>query len=126
MNKSNHILVADDDPISLHAVTKILRSVGYAVTQASNGQETLALLRQMPDQYALVITDRIMPGLHAIELLKIMHGDTTLSKIPLIVLTGVADKEEMIEALQAGAFDFLYKPVEKPLLLAVVKKALQL
>jgi FixJ family two-component response regulator len=69
-----------------------------------------------------VIADRVMPHLPGTELAQRMQENPQLKSIPLILVTGIAEKEEVIEGIKAGARDFLYKPVEKDLLLAIVKK----
>jgi N-acetylglucosaminyl-diphospho-decaprenol L-rhamnosyltransferase len=116
------ILIVDDEPVSLHALSMYLRELGYAFVAAANGAEAWEILQQAPNDFFLVIADRIMPKLHGTELLMKMRADDALKNIPMVMLTGVADKTEMIEAVKLGASDFLYKPLEKDLLLAVIKK----
>lgn len=124
-NGKTKLLLADDDPISLRILISYLTEANFEVITALHGQEALEMLRCSPHDYAAVIVDRIMPYMHGMELLHQVQNDPELKNIPIIVITGVADKDEMVEALRAGAFDFLYKPVERELLLAVVKKALR-
>jgi len=118
------ILVVDDDPISLRIAIHHLEQNGYDTIAAENGQQALNLLQSAPNEFSLVLTDRIMPKLHGLDLIKQMKADATLHNIPTIMLTGVADKEEMIETIKAGVFDFIYKPIEQELLLLTIKRAL--
>lgn len=126
MNKFNaRILIADDDAISIHVLQKYLTDAGYEVIAVADGQQAWSLLQESPENFNLLIMDRVMPHLHGIDVVKQIQNNTLLKKTPVIMITGVAEKEEIIEAITAGVFDFLYKPIEKELLLAVVKKALQ-
>lgn len=116
------LLLADDDPISSRMLQSYLQEAGYNTVVVANGGAAWDLLQQDPKQFAMVIVDRIMPLLHGVDLVRKMRKDVLLQKIPVIMLTGVAEKEEVTEAIQAGVLDFLYKPVDKQLLLSVVKK----
>lgn len=117
------ILLADDDPISLEALKKYLHEARFDYAIAENGQQAWEMLIRDPTYFTLVIADRIMPKLHGLELLLRMKQHTVLKNIPFVIITGAAEKQEMVTILKAGAFDFLYKPVERDLLLAIVKKA---
>lgn len=119
------ILLVDDDPISLHLPMSYLTEEGYSCVLAENGEQALEILVSTPEDFSLVIADRVMPKLHGVELIQAMRKIPRFAKIPVIMLTALAEKAEMIEATALGAFDFLYKPIEKDLLLAVVKKALK-
>ncbi len=126
MNKTDlSILIADDDAISLCVLKEYLLAAGYKIVIAEDGQQAWDLLVQAPENFALVIIDRIMPHLHGLDVVKRMQNNPLLKKTPAIMVTGVADKEEIVAALKAGVFDFLHKPIERELLLAVVKRALQ-
>lgn len=120
----NKILLVDDDPISLHVLNEYLSAEGYVVVAAADGRAAWELLQTNPTEFSAVITDRVLPHLHGIDILKNMLADPILKNIPVIMITGVAEHEERIEAIKAGIFDFLYKPIEKDLLLAVVRKAI--
>ncbi len=118
------ILIADDDPISLRVLSEYLQIAGYNFVAVEDGQQAWELLQQTPEQFVLVISDRIMPKLHGLELLANMRQYPVLKNIPFVMLTGVSDKAEVVEATKAGVDDFLYKPITKELLLAVVKRML--
>jgi len=125
LSEPSKILIVDDDPISLAVVAQHLQIANYQCVIANHGQEAWELLQKTPKDFVMVIADRIMPYLHGIEVLAKMQQHSDLKEIPLIMLTGEADREEISAAFKAGVFDFLYKPVEKELLLAVVKRALK-
>lgn len=121
---NSKLLIVDDDLISLQVLSNYLQTTNYPFVTATDGQQAWELLQQSPAEFSVVIADRIMPKLHGIELLNKMREQENLKHIPFIMLTGEADKDEMITAMRAGVFDFLYKPVEKTLLLAVLNRAL--
>lgn len=118
------ILVVDDDTVSLMVVANHLEAANYRCVTAQHGLEAWEILQKTPQAFQLILTDRIMPHLHGLELLTKMQQHSVLKNIPLIMLTGEAEKAELLAAIKAGVFDFLYKPVEKELLLSVVKRAL--
>jgi DNA-binding NtrC family response regulator len=118
------ILIADDDPISLRALEEYLKTNHFSYLVATNGTQAWELLQQNTD-IGIVIADRIMPGLHAIQLLEKMKEHPLLNKTPVVILTGEAEKTDMVAAIRAGAFDFLYKPIEKELLQAIIQRALK-
>jgi two-component system, chemotaxis family, chemotaxis protein CheY len=118
------ILIADDDPISLATLKKTLSEAGFSSALAQDGRKAWEMLSQNPQEFVLVIADRMMPHLHGMDLLLKMRQHPQLLNIPLAIITGEAEKQEVIAALQAGVFDFLYKPLDKDVLVAMVKKAI--
>jgi len=118
------ILLVDDDPISLHVLINCLRN-DYPIETAVDGQQAWEILQAHPQDFAVIIADRIMPKLHGLQLLEKMQTHPELKRLPLILLTGEAEKAEQIAAIKAGVFDFLYKPVDAQLLLRVLERAIQ-
>jgi len=116
------ILLVDDDEVTVRILAHQLESAGYDVVLTHDGEEALNQLMQTPKEFILVIADRVMPKLHGTELALKMQEHSILKNVPVILMTGLADKEEVIEAIKIGVADFLYKPIENDLLLAVVKK----
>jgi len=119
------ILLVDDDPISLYVLTNYLKSMDYIAVTANDGLQAWEILQKNPEEFSVVIADRIMPKLHGLQLLEKMRNHVRLKTVPVILLTGEAEKEEQITAVKAGVFDFLYKPIDKQLLITVLKRALQ-
>lgn len=107
-NNGHSILVVDDDELVRKILKKFLTGLGYYVETAEDGEGALELLGAFP--YDLVLTDLQMPRLGGRELLEHMSHD--YSMIPKIVLTGHGTNDDIIAALKAGAYDFLYKPIE--------------
>lgn len=118
------ILLVDDDTVSLKVLENYLSGTNYTYTITTNGLKAWDLLENNPKEFAVVIADRVMPHLHGIELLKKMQAHPQLKNIPLIMLTGEAEKEDMLDAVKAGVEDFLFKPIEKELLLTVLQRIL--
>ncbi|MGH9358263.1 MAG: sigma-54-dependent transcriptional regulator [Terriglobia bacterium] len=119
MNK-NRILVVDDDP-SLRRVLEVqLEQEGYAVASTSSAQEALSMLQLQC--YDLIITDLKMPDVSGIALLKQIRSQYPESII--IILTAFATVETAVEAMKAGAYDYLTKPVHPEEMSLVVQRAL--
>jgi CheY-like chemotaxis protein len=116
------ILVADDD----HNLRKILgiflRSARYEVLEASNGREALALTRsQRPDA---VLMDIMMPLQDGLSVCKLLKDDPETRKIPVLMCTARNRKEDLVEAIKAGAEDYIIKPFTKETILTKLDRAL--
>lgn len=108
MDKKPSVLIADDDPQALAILEQILSGQGYAVITARGGQEARDLvLEQKPD---LVILDNFMPGLSGSEVCREIKSTPRTRLIPVIMLTGYTETPEKVEAIEAGADDFINKP----------------
>jgi putative two-component system response regulator len=102
------ILLVEDDPQAVGVLEPILISKGYSVTVARDGMEGLEKLKtRTPD---LILLDIDMPKMNGIEVCRSVKNDPATRLIPVIMLTGFGDLENKIEALQAGADEFLNKP----------------
>ncbi len=118
------ILVIDDD-ISIQTLLKrMLEKQGYKVVAASNGEEGIALA--IAYHPALVICDWIMPGLNGLEVCKRMKTDPNLSTTFFIFLTSLDSIADRVKGLDAGADDFISKPIEQNELKARVRAGLRL
>ncbi len=106
-NNDYSILVVDDDELVRKLLSRFLLGIGYRVDVAEDGEGALEQLGKMP--YDLVLTDLQMPRLGGRELLE--HMSHEYSHVPKIVLTGHGTNDDIIAALKAGAYDFLYKPI---------------
>ena len=101
------VLIAEDVEINRMLLGTILEEE-YDVRYASDGAETLAILREEKDRISLLLLDLMMPEVDGIEVLRTMKSDPALRNIPVIVLTG--DQEAEVECLHLGAMDFIPKP----------------
>ncbi len=115
------ILIVDDDPQLRKSFQKILVEEGYTLQTASTGEAGICSMEQnSPD---LVIMDVRMPGINGLEAFKAMHKLD--SKLPVIIMTAFGTTDTAIEAIKAGAFDYILKPFDIPEILNLIEKALQ-
>ncbi|MBU0455874.1 MAG: response regulator [Pseudomonadota bacterium] len=120
-----NVLVVDDELSSRTVLSNFLSGSDYHCQTAENGKQALELLQSNPKQFDVIILDRLMPYMSGLELLKEMHRVPALQRIPVIMLTGMGEKDDIIDAIEAGVFDYLTKPVEKELLLNLIDRALK-
>lgn len=116
--ETKNILIAEDSEIEGMILERALKSAGYQVTRAHDGQQALEQL-MMAQKFDLLITDISMPGLSGIEL--IWHAREKNVLPPTIVLTSNKSEEASLKSLEIGALDHLTKPYNLPLILAKVK-----
>jgi two-component system KDP operon response regulator KdpE len=110
------ILIADDDPQILRALRITLGARGYAVFTAADGRAALDLaIAEHPDA---VVLDLGMPGLTGLEVITALRGWTT---VPILVVSGRSDSWDKVEALDAGADDYVTKPFAADELLARIR-----
>lgn len=114
------ILLVDDDELCLKVLTQYLDEAQYNYVTFKDGQLAWDYLQKKTDEFFVVLSDRIMPNLHGLQLLAKMQKRKL--NIPLVLFSGEASTEERCEAIRQGAYDFFYKPISKELLLAMLKK----
>ena len=113
----NHrILIAEDSPTQAEQLKRLLERHGYHVPVAHDGETALRLLREQTP--AMVITDIVMPGMDGYELCQRIKADENLKDIPVILLTGLSDPEDIIKGLACGADNFITKPYDEEILLS--------
>lgn len=124
MRTPAQILIVDDNPANLKLLQIRLAARGYETLTASDGEEALALAReQQPD---LILLDVMMPKVDGIEVCRRLKGDPSLPFMPIILVTSMADPEDVVNGLEAGAEEYLTQPVEHAALLARVKSMLRI
>ena len=106
-NGKRQILIADDEMINREILGEILKT-DYEVLFASDGRETMDMIRTHSATLSLVLLDIMMPVMTGLEILKAIKADAELSRIPVIVMTSEKDTE--VESLLLGATDFIPKP----------------
>jgi CheY-like chemotaxis protein len=118
------VLVVDDAPFIRDLVKKGLRNYfpGIHIEDAVNGRKAQVLLERQA--FDLVLCDWEMPEMSGLELLTWCRGQDTLKTLPFIMVTSRGDKENVVQAIQAGVTDFIGKPFTNEQLLTKVKKAL--
>ncbi len=120
--KHGSLLVVDDEEINRDLLMRRLQRAGYAVDQAASGSEALAKIEAQ--QYELVLLDSMMPGMTGVELLKLLRATQSTSQLPVIMVTAVAESENVVEALSIGANDYITKPVDFAVALARIQSQL--
>jgi adenylate cyclase len=118
------ILVVDDTPQNIKVLDAILSPRGYRVVTARSGAEALQKVRdEAPD---LVLLDILMPGMSGYEVVQRLRDDPVTRVLPIVMVTALGAQEEKVKAIEAGADDFLTKPVNQLELLARVKSLLRI
>ncbi len=116
----NHrLLVIDDERSMIELLEQSLGSAGYFVQPAHSGAEGLEQLQS--SDYDVVVTDVRMPGMDGIELCR--HAQALRPDVPVVVLTAFGSMETAVQAIRAGAWDFLTKPVDLDALELVIRRA---
>lgn len=124
MSEQAHILVVDDDPSIRRMLQLLLNETGYRVSTAATGEEALAYLDLVtPD---LVLMDLMLPGINGQQVTEHIKAQPDKPFVPVILVTARNDAKSKVLALDAGADDFLVKPVEFAELLARVRAMLRL
>lgn len=105
------VLIVDDEFSGRQTIESVLDGEGYELRLAENGAQALEQARKhLPD---VILLDLMMPGMTGFEVCKRIRNDPQLAEIPIIVLTALDDRESMLEALKAGADDFIAKPFDR-------------
>lgn len=109
MNKNMKILVVDDFSTMRRIIKNLLRDLGFTNThEADDGTTALPMLKS--GEFDFLITDWNMPGMSGIDLLRTVRADPNLSKLPVLMVTAEAKRDQIIEAAQAGVNGYVVKP----------------
>jgi class 3 adenylate cyclase/CheY-like chemotaxis protein len=118
------ILVVDDTPANVKLLADLLTVKGYDVVTAANGED--GLKRVAADRPDLVLLDIMMPGMNGYEVCRAIRADSAHGVLPVVMVTSLDPTQERIKGLDAGADDFLTKPINQPELLARVRSLLRI
>ena len=105
-----NVLVVDDDPSTVTLVSAVLRKTGHEVVTAPDGELGWQIVRQKPVD--LIVSDWMMPGLEGPDLCKMVRKLAREKYVYIILLTSLSGRERFLEGMQAGADDFMRKPVD--------------
>jgi adenylate cyclase len=124
MNNPPRILIVDDHETNRDIFMTRLATRGYELLQASDGEQAVAVARaSRPD---VILLDVMMPKLDGFEVCKRLKGDPSLPFMPIILVTAKADPKDVVMGLDAGADEYLTKPVDQASLLARVRSMLRI
>ncbi|HQR29984.1 MAG TPA: sigma-54 dependent transcriptional regulator [Anaeromyxobacteraceae bacterium] len=116
-----HVLIVDDETNIRRVLSAMLTRDGYEVTAAADGEQALAAMHRAPID--VVVTDLVMPRMGGLELLKAIGA--TYPDVPVILITAHGTVDTAVEAMKAGAFDYITKPFDQDDLRTVIGKAVR-
>jgi CheY-like chemotaxis protein len=114
------VLLVDDDARNIFALSSILERRGMEVLTATTGREAIALLDETPD-LAIVLMDIMMPEMDGYETMRVIRTNPAFRRLPIVALTAKAMKGDREKCLEAGASDYLAKPVNTEQLLSALR-----
>jgi CheY-like chemotaxis protein/signal transduction histidine kinase/HAMP domain-containing protein len=120
MLEGKRILVVDDDMRNLFAVSKVLEEKGLTVLKAEDGARALEIL-ESDEKVDLTLMDIMMPGMDGYEAMRRIRAQARFARLPIIALTAKAMKEDRQKCIEAGANDYLAKPVDVDKLLSMMR-----
>ena len=119
-----HVLLVDDDPIIRTLARALLEKGGYRVSEAADGVAGLERLAQ-PEDWALVVLDLDLPKLNGLDVLHRLRRSVSTAGLPVLVLTGSDEGQAEVAVMEAGADDYLRKPIDPPRFMARVRGVLR-
>ena len=124
MTEPAKILVVDDTPANVKLLVDLLGAKGYQPIAASSGEEALVRIGVMPPD--LVLLDIMMPGLSGYDVCRRIRANPATALLPVVLCTSLDPKQERINGIEAGADDFIPKPINQQELFARVKSLLRI
>jgi serine phosphatase RsbU (regulator of sigma subunit) len=121
---SSSILIVDDEELNSEGLARRLQRHGYAVTTVKSGEEAIDLLGDR--RFDLVLLDVMMPGMNGLDVLRFLRRMDSLLDLPIIMVTARGESEDIVEALELGANDYVTKPLDLPVVLARIRTHLAL
>ena len=116
-------LVVDDSRAVRMILGRTLKELGFAVHEAGNGKEALALMKTEREGMSLVLADWNMPEMNGLELLRLLRADPTLASLVVVMVTTETEIGQMTTALEAGANEYVMKPFTREILVGKLQMA---
>ena len=123
-NNQAHILIVDDEILNLEIVSEYL-SDDYQISTAENGVIAWEMLEKSPNDFDVILLDRMMPNMNGMEVLEKIKQHPILQHCPVIFQTAKASASDIAEGINAGAYYYLTKPFDENVLLSVTKTAVE-
>jgi len=118
------ILIIEDDKFLRELIAQKLQKEGFLITEAIDGEEGLKKIKE--EKSELILLDLILPGIDGFEVLEKIKSDDAISKIPVIILSNLGQKDDVEKGLKLGAIDYLIKAHFTPReIIEKIKKALK-
>ncbi|MFW6303841.1 MAG: PP2C family protein-serine/threonine phosphatase [Candidatus Sumerlaeota bacterium] len=124
INRDQKILVAEDEAVSRRMLIRQIEGAGYEVDEAVDGRQAIEKIKANPPN--LLVCDWLMPGVTGVEICKFLKSHPDRNNIYCLMLSSKSEQEDIIEALDSGADDFLRKPWDKGELLARIRSGLRI
>ena len=122
-NKAFTILIIEDEPDISELIEYNLTQSGYSIIVSNNGEKGIEITRKhLPD---LILLDVMLPGIHGIDVCRILKNDKDTSGVSIIMLTALGQEEDIIKGLETGADDYVTKPFSFPVLEARIQSVLR-
>ena len=120
------VLVVDDSPMDRAVLARAVDNLGYSVRTATDGRDAVSVLRREARDRGVdvVLLDLEMPAMDGFQTLRELKGDAILARIPVIVVSGDEDHASLVQCIELGATDYLYKPANRELLRARLSTSL--
>jgi phosphate regulon transcriptional regulator PhoB len=120
---TKNILIVDDEPDIVQLISYNLHKAGFQISKALDGEEALQVVRT--GHLDLIILDLMLPGIHGMELCRILRNNPKTAHVPIIMLTARGEESDKVRGLESGADDYMTKPFSPKELIARVKAVLR-
>ncbi len=117
------ILIVDDDPRNIFALKLTLKARGFQLESSTSAQEAIEMMKSHND-FSVVLMDMMMPEMDGYEAIKIIRNSEGINDVPVIAVTAQAMPEDRQKCLDAGAQDYVSKPINVDVLLSSIEKIL--
>ena len=122
LSTTGHVLIVDDDERSRDLLKLVLEGKGHRVSEAENGEDALKSVEAEPPD--VVLLDVVMPKIDGFEACRRLKADPRTAHIPVLMVTGLTERDDRIKGIDAGANDFINKPIDAQELALRVRNAL--